>query len=337
MVRAAPVAAALLCALSATAQETYFDRLATDELAVMSPTERVSGGPGNMRVVENACHRAQDASIRRRIVDIAVQEWGFFGFKVVDQTIVVENEPRPPRPREYRRRSWLNAEESARVADSIAGYWSITGDGRWILDRQNTIWSGPTGVASRWRDPWSAAFISWVMCEAGLGDKDQFDRAIAHHAYIDQAIQARDDDTSAAAFVAFDVGETRIEPGDLLCSARRPRYDSIEERRGQLGSGIRSHCDIVIQLDPGNDRILVIGGNVRGSVSLKLLPAIFGSGGNSEACVQSVGSGRRAVFAHLKLRADSIEENALETSATMRALAASGEIFKTVQSRLANR
>ena len=144
------------------------------------------------------------------------------------------------------------------LADSIAGYWSTTSDGSWIIDRQNAVWSGPRGIGADWRDPWSAAFVSWVMCESGLGDANRFQRAIAHHRYIDQAIEARGDKPSQAAFVAYDVGEFSIEPGDLLCSARRSAYRSIEERRKDLGNGVRTHCDIVMKVDAANDRILAI-------------------------------------------------------------------------------
>src|SRR5690606_18972752 len=166
-------------------------------------------------------------------------------------------------------------EESARVAASIAGYWASTSDGSWILSRQNAIWSGADGIGARWQDPWSAAFISWVMCESGLGSEGRFRRHIAHHAYIDQAIEARDDPSSGAAFVAYDVGERPIEPGDMVCRARRAIYRSIAERRRNLGDGVRSHCDIVVEIDAERDRILAIGGNVQGKVSLKLLPATF--------------------------------------------------------------
>ena len=111
-----------------------------------------------------------------------------------------------------------------------------------------------------------------------------------------------------------------IEPGDLLCFARRPKYDSIAERRQNLGTGIRSHCDIVIKLDPANERILAIGGNVRGAVRMKLLPAVFDTNQGMQGAVESVSRGRRAVFAHLKLRAASIGADALENSPTMQAV-----------------
>ncbi len=321
------LAAALSVASLGHAQQLPVDRLSAEELEVLSPSARVSGAPGDMRITNSACRVKPTDQLRRRIVDIAVQEWGFFGFRVVDQTIDTGRRSRG-------RGSRLSPQESARVADSIAGYWSITSDGSWILDRQNAVWSGPRGIGADWRDPWSAAFVSWVMCEGGLGELSQFHRAIAHHKYIDQAIEARGDDVSQAAFVAYDVGESPIEPGDLLCSARRSAYRSIEERQKDLGNGVRSHCDIVMRVDAPNERILAIGGNVRDAVSLKLLPAVFAYAQGSAPSARSVGQDGRSVFAHLKLRADSVETNALENSPTIRALGGEGDALGRLRQRL---
>jgi hypothetical protein len=315
----------LAAASAAYAQPTPFGRLSSELLDVVPPSARVTGAPGSMAVRQAACGSSSPAAeVRRRIVDIAVQEWAFFGFSVVDQARL--GEPRPPAPPDRRRLRWLSPEESARVADSIAGYWAVTPDGRWILDRQNEAWNGPSGVAARWRYPWSAAFISWVMCEAGLGSPDRFERAVAHHAYIDQAIRARDDRDRRSAFEAFDIGEAPVRPGDLLCSARRPAYRSIADRRRQMGEGARTHCDIVVKLhdDAESDaerRILAIGGNVRGSVGLKILPAVRTPGGNLHPRSQPGGRGARTMFAHLQLRAVGIETDALDRTPTMKALA----------------
>lgn len=293
-------------------RQAWVERLPTDVLDVRAPSERVQGAPGSMRMLDRSCRGPAASDLRRRIVDISVQEWGYFGFPVLDQTA-------PPEPRgSWRTRPRPDPDESERVAATIAGYWAATPDGRWILDRQNEIWRGSWGAGARWRDPWSAAYVSWVMCEAGLGQGGRFRRAIAHHTYIDQAIAARDSGDPEAAFVAFDVGERPIEPGDLLCVARRPAYKSLEERRAQSGVGMRSHCDVVVKLDTANDRILVIGGNVRGAVRLKIHAADFADDAGK---VRSVGLGRRTVFAHLKLDAESIADDAFESSPTMRVLA----------------
>jgi hypothetical protein len=218
-----------------------------------------------------------------------------------------------------------------RVAESIAGYWAVTPEGGWIIENQNRRWNGPGGGGARWRDPWSAAFVSWVMCEGGLGEATQFRRAVAHHTYIDQAIRARDDAPTEAAFAAYDIGETVIVPGDLLCSGRRPAYRSLAERRRQMGEGARTHCDVVVKLDVAGGRILAIGGNVRGTVSLKLLPA---------ASAPDVGlrpeGGTRRLFAHLKLRAGPTALDALDSSPTMRALGCRESLRAPVQLAASN-
>lgn len=46
-----------------------------------------------------------------------------------------------------------------------------------------------------------------------------------------------------------------------------------------MGAGARSHCDIVVKVEEPRGRVLAIGGNVRGVVSLKELPAPGGAGG----------------------------------------------------------
>lgn len=318
----------------ASAQSLWIERLSGEELAVISPAERVRGEPGRMQVVETACPSLPLPGLRQRIVDIAVQEWAYFGFSIADETAerdeVDGGNPFGGGRRFTRGFSWLDVAQSARLAQSIAGYWAITGDGSWILSRQNEAWTD-NGVGTRWRDPWSAAFISWVMCESGLGENSRFDRAINHHTYIDQAIRARDGGSVEAAYFAYDVGEQAIEAGDLLCAARRPTYDSLDERRSQLGDGIRSHCDIVVKLEPDNGRILAVGGNVRGSVSLKLLPAEFPGGG---ADVASVGRGRGQIFAHLKLRADPAAADPIRTSPTLRKLGEQPELLAQVRATL---
>jgi hypothetical protein len=321
------VASAVLLAASAVAvpslaaQQGGLDRLPSSVLDVSPPSTRVRGVPGRMSIESVPCRTRKMTDIRRRIVDIAVQEWGFFGFRVVDRRDAGRSQGSArtfggPGPR----RRWLGPDEAGRVATTVAGYWAVTPEGSWIIGRQNEEWEGPDGIGARWNAPWSAAFISWVMCEAGLGGIGQFQRAVAHHAYIDQAIRARNGRAAPAAYEAYDVGESAIAPGDLLCSSRRPLYRSVADRRRQMGVGARTHCDIVVKLDERAERILAIGGNVRGVVSLKLLPAERVLGKSLR--VVDPEEGDRPVFVHMKLRAPSIEADALAASATMKSAVA---------------
>ncbi len=298
--------------------QASFNRL--DALAVTPPATWVDGEPGKMQLKARSCpHNPDVASLRRRIVDIAVQEWGWFGFNVDD--LHGQTPPAPNRTgnnnggNNSRRFPGLDPTEVAQVADTIGGYWAAIPDASWIWARQNEAWQ-QSGLGARWRDPWSAAFISWVMCESGIDDQQQFQRAIAHHSYIDQAIRARDNPDGKALFVAYQPGEQPINPGDLLCSGLRPMYRTLAERRAQLGVGARTHCDIVVEVNESAQQILTIGGNVRASVRMKVFPAGVESGGQLAPLPTS-----RYIFAHLRLRTDGIAADAVRQTPTLQQLA----------------
>jgi hypothetical protein len=282
-----------------TAQDqAAFERLPRENLDVMPPSERVRGEPGEMQVIDRSCRQFPLTEVRQRIVDIATQEWVWFGSSVIDMTSQEELDRNNGHLPRFWRGDWMNEEEAFRLADDVAGYWAAAPDSSWIVNKQNQRWQ-QLGITARWRDFWSAAFISWIMCESGLGEPAQFQRAIAHHTYIDQAIRARDGLEPAAAYTAYDIGETEILPGDMLCRGSRPEYRNLEERRAHMGQGARTHCDIVVELDTANSRIKVIGGNVRGSVRMKLLPAAVGE----DAFMVPLPYGDRRIFSHLKLAA----------------------------------
>ncbi len=318
-----------------TARPMPAPRLPAAQLDVRAPDTRVAGAPGAMRVRSAPCLTAPvTAQLRRRIVDIAVQEWAFFGYTVVDQTVGETDDDPPPMFMRGRGRGRVTPEEGARVAASIAGFWAVTPEGGWIVDRQNATWKGEAGLGARWNSPWSAAFISWVMCEAGLGEPSAFLRAVAHHRYIDQAIRARDGRDDASAFVAYDGGEAAVLPGDLLCSGRRPAYRSLAERRRQIGQGASTHCDIVVSVDSARARFLAIGGNVRSTVGLKIIPAerdtrtqrLRPFRPDDERIGDNPYRGVRPIFAHLKLRGSTAELDGLSSSATVRALSCAGAL-----------
>lgn len=307
LLAAAAVATAAVVTAGAQ-QQTAFERLPATVLDAMSPDDRVAGPPGRMAIENRACRSFPAADVRRRIIELAVQEWGYFGFAVVDRTADDDDGGPGERSSRSRRRRGSNT-DATRVASSIAGYWAVTSDGGWILENQNAIWNRSDST-SRWRHAWSAAFISWLMCEGGLASSTQFQRAIAHHTYIDQAIRARDGRAASAAFTAYQPGETPVTPGDLVCSARRPAYTSLAERRRQMGEGARTHCDVVVKVDDARGRILTIGGNVRGTVGLKAFPADL-----------------PGIFAHLRLSDAYAAADVFEASPAVQALGCQGGIL----------
>ena len=264
----AVVAVVLAIAPDGYAQQAHFDRLPPSVFDVLPPPARVQGAPGAMAIRQTSCRNVPAAQVRRRIVELAVQEWAFFGFAIVDQTDVDDDEGFPRRSRRP------GDAQSTRVAAPIAGYWTVAPGGDWIIGSQNKIWNGLDGVEARWRFPWSAAFVSWVMCEGGLRDSDQFQRAIAHHTYIDQAIRATRPKRVAGG----------IHRAQRRRSGRRSRRSPVhlaktglQQPRGPApADGHRGANPLRYrrQGGPAAERILAIGGNVRGTVGLKILPAV---------------------------------------------------------------
>lgn len=316
------LAVVLLLSPSAGSSQ-ILDRLPADVLDVTPPTARATGALSEMRAVALECRATPGTDLRRRIVETAIQEWAFFGFPVLDRLngarLLAGAPLRAGRVAfEYttRRAPTPTAREGARVAATIAGYWAVTPEGPGIVREQARRWND-RGAGTRWNAPWSAAFISWVMCEAGLGTRDQFHRAIAHWTYVDQAIRARDSGAETAGYLAYDIGETVVEPGDLLCSGRRPRYANLAARRSQMGEGASSHCDIVVEADEAEGRILAIGGNVLRSVSLKVLAAESAPEGG----LLPRSTDGAPLYAHLKLRAESIGNRGLSESGVLAAVA----------------
>lgn len=305
-------------------------RLPRETFDVIPPESRVEGPRGRMQVVQRGCRVGPTHWARRRIVDVAVQEWAVFGYQTVDARPVETRRlpdgivpdavnPLRPEPRAARHMLRLGTwEDSPRTAAIVAGYWSATPDGPRIVERQNRQWATGEGDV-HWVEPWSAAFISWVMCEAGLGDMGQFRRDIAHRVYIDQAIRMRDGEITGAAYTAHDPGEAEIAPGDLLCNARGGvNYRSLADRRADMGRSAGTHCDIVVRV--GEDRINVIGGNVINGVTLTILPLTHEGSAHARPVSGDDVPGARTLFAHLKLAADPVEPDAMDHSPTIRAL-----------------
>lgn len=326
----AAVAALVALGLAAPVQ-AQTARLSRDVFDVMPPSERVSGEPGAMRVIQPGCRVGPTDWARRRIVDVAVQEWAFFGFQTVDARPVEAGRlpdgvvpdalnPRRPAPRQARHMlRFGDWEDRDQVTATVAGYWSATSDGAEVIGDQNREWRR-TDRAIDWVQPWSAAFISWVMCEGGLGDMGQFARDISHRVYIDQAIRARDGQAPDAAFMAHDAGEAEIQPGDLLCNARGSvSYRTLADRRRDTGEYAPLHCDIVVRVDPDAGLFHLIGGNVMNSVTLTILPGVR-DGEHLRPLAEDDLEGARTMFAHLKLRAPAIEPNALDATPTIRAM-----------------
>ncbi|GAA5077672.1 DUF2272 domain-containing protein [Lysobacter panacisoli] len=224
---------------------------------------------------------------RTRMIDLAAAEWAYFGLPVLDMAVEPSAiVPRVPQPdgvveiispgrnasigsRVLRQAPRLGLmEDDAAVQGTIAGYWAATGneEAMRVQSIVNYGWH-----EAGWAMPWSAAFISWLACEAGLSTA-QFQRSGGHIDYVRAAVRARDGQDSSQLYVAYDLAESTPAAGDLLCTARGDAtFASIADVRSGNSDSNALHCDLVVKTDTDRRRLYAIGGNVNHAVTLSVI------------------------------------------------------------------
>jgi hypothetical protein len=151
-------------------------------------------------------------------------------------------------------------------------------------------------------NPWSAAFISYVVKIAALGDtpnlphvqdfaRTRFQFSSAHRHYIFAAFKTSVADAAvgqkapgdAHFYRACPLSTTKPRIGDLVCYHREKRLADASERAvrdrilseahaGQSETSVsRNHCDVVVHVDGRAQKMYVAGGNVQQSVTVKKL------------------------------------------------------------------
>ncbi|MFL6719504.1 MAG: DUF2272 domain-containing protein [Burkholderiaceae bacterium] len=118
--------------------------------------------------------------------------------------------------------------------------------------------------------PWSAAFISYVMHQAGLDD-GQFRYAAAHWQYVKQAFST----DARHVYRACDPRLTPPRQGDLLCYSRGmlapDNFEGWLNAVNLPGFSAASHCEVVVIVDRAASKIETVGGNVLQSVAMRRL------------------------------------------------------------------
>ncbi|WP_295386080.1 DUF2272 domain-containing protein [uncultured Thiodictyon sp.] len=181
-----------------------------------------------------------DPHLKRAMINRALGEWEYFGRQTVVFHGADESIPHVG--------SW--EDDDAVHSDRVSMYWRAVGK------------PGLDGMDCR--QPWSAAFISWVMDAAGV-PRDQFQRATAHSVYlaslIDQAV------FPGRIFIPRRVADYSPDPGDLICAPRGGAHPSGADGYTSpwMLQGVNTHCDLVVA--KSGQRLEVVGGNVRNSVS----------------------------------------------------------------------
>ncbi len=201
-----------------------------------------------------ACPTEENLTARRlRMVSTAEAEWQRFGGGVIDwsngrRDVLAEGlKETDPSLASDLRRYW-------RAVPTAFGMEAAATDGK------------ATPLDAPFSQAWSAAFIAYLACAAGVPSED-LPRAEAHFTYLDAAL------LGTPGFIAQPPQEEVPQPGDLICGDRSPpekRLLTLLDRRSEIGVPRPMHCDIVIEVRPRQLR--AIGGNVNDTVSLSLYP-----------------------------------------------------------------
>ena len=137
-------------------------------------------------------------------------------------------------------------------------YWELGGIGiPTNAQLRNSSW--------QYRHPWSAVFVSWVLREAGAGNRFRY--ANAHARYI---VWARENAGKGIAFEAYDVCDYRAawpEPGDIICMNRGGKKLNLNT----INTNCISHCDIVVEVNKDAKTIVAVGGNVSQTVNKRII------------------------------------------------------------------
>ena len=185
-----------------------------------------------------------DPALRQAVVARAIREWEFFG----RQTVVF----RGPEESIPRVGAWEDDEGDFSARVNL--YWRAVGR------------PGVDGMDCQ--QPWSAAFLSWVMQDAGVPD-DEFPPAAAHGTYLAHILNGASE--PGRFFVPRYVKDYSPVPGDLICAYRGPAAPAAfgDFVRPDAFRGTNTHCDLVVA--KGGQILEAIGGNVRNSVSKSVL------------------------------------------------------------------
>ena len=113
---------------------------------------------------------------------------------------------------------------------------------------------------------WSAAFVSYVMAQAGV---QGFRLSPRHIDYI----RAASSGSATSPYSFQDPNQTPIQPGDMLCYVRNSSsvvgFGGLKAFLANSGGGLQSHCDIAVSLN-GN-QVWLVGGNVANMVTMRKL------------------------------------------------------------------
>jgi hypothetical protein len=196
------------------------------------------------------------------------------------------NEKKYPEGRIIKEGEKLKGESTYRMIEYLEDYWTVVrGDKLNPPEYQDINPTDSAKDSAKDNIAWSAAFISWVMSNAGIEEADGFLFSRRHLTYIVQALSNARKNDFAKPIHLVELTEP-VAVGDLICRNRRPEkglpmtnytLDSLAKKYLDKSDNVIdfnqvrgvAHCDIITEIfeDNGKRYIRAIGGNVSNSVT----------------------------------------------------------------------
>ncbi len=202
----------------------------------------------------------QDLGVRA--ANIALEEWWYFGCQFVDgedSGLAIKS---------------TSAGHGNQGRGDLPGYqervWSYFRHGVYCGYHNMRLSGDSSNREAEWLKykswAWSGAFISYCIRRAGAGS--HFSYSPAHHRYMMAGIQNRLNNATGPK--TYDINERPPQIGDLIWKGRSETrewtYRHLRDHGQSDGRPFRSHCDLVVDINPSGNELFAIGGNVKNRV-----------------------------------------------------------------------
>lgn len=160
----------------------------------------------------------------------------------------------------------ITFETNSRNFPAQKAYWGTVGVRPTDAQLGDSVWQN--GINGQDGHYWSAAFISYVVQQAGAGT--HFCYNASHSCYIVCARQNREYSSLQNPFWAYPIDDPIAawpEPGDIVCKNRDGGALTLDG----INCGNNSHCDIVVSIDRELRQMVTIGGNVDNRVARRIV------------------------------------------------------------------
>lgn len=156
--------------------------------------------------------------------------------------------------------AWWETDNDAHVLNKLTSYWTAAFNTNAQGDASSQITPAQASIFISNKDPWSAAFISFIVTQAGITSNALFVHSIRHVDFIAKSILNKENHVYGNPFWGYRINEHAPLVGDIVGRSASINYNNVVNRStGAVRRGA-SHSDIVIEKN--TDHIIVVGGNL---------------------------------------------------------------------------